>query len=85
MKADLECKCGFRTSKVLDRKQLKEQHCPECNSLMEVTGEKELTEDLVKLAEQMSTTVEVVSSNVGMGEQVRELGGIVGILRYRNS
>ena len=85
VKADLECKCGFRTSKVLDRKQLKEQHCPECNSLMEVTGEKELTEDLVKLAEQMSTTVEVVSSNVGMGEQVRELGGIVGILRYRNS
>jgi peptide chain release factor subunit 1 len=83
VRAELECRCGFKTSKVLNRKQLSEQRCPECNSGMEVTGERELTEELIESAEKMSTTVEIVSSNIGMGEQVRELGGIVGILRYR--
>ena len=84
VKAELECKCGFKASRVLDREQLDSQKCPECNSKMEVTGEKELTEELIKLAQQMSTTVELVSSNTGMGEQVKELGGIVGILRYKS-
>lgn len=83
VKAGLECNCGFRTTKVLDRKQLDSQKCPECNSGLEVTSEKELTEELVKLAEQMSTTVEIVSTGTGMGEQVKELGGIVGILRFK--
>jgi peptide chain release factor subunit 1 len=82
VRAGLECRCGFKTSKILNRKQLDEQRCPECNAKMQIADEKELTEDLIKLAGQMSTTVEVVSSNMGMGEQVRELGGIVGILRY---
>jgi peptide chain release factor subunit 1 len=82
VRAGLECRCGFKTSKILNRKQLDEQRCPECNAKMQIADEKELTEDLIKLAGQMSTTVEVVSSNMGMGEQVRELGGIGGILRY---
>jgi peptide chain release factor subunit 1 len=84
VKAELECRCGFRTAKALNRKQLDRQRCPECNSRMEVTGEKELTEELIELAGKMSTTVEIVSTNIGMGEQVRELGGIVGVLRYRS-
>jgi peptide chain release factor subunit 1 len=80
----LECKCGFKTTKVLDRKQIDNQKCLKCGSKLKVTSEKEFTEDLIKLAEQMSTSVEIVSSNVGMSEQVRELGGIVGILRYKS-
>jgi peptide chain release factor subunit 1 len=83
VKADLECSCGFKTSKVLNRDQLDSQKCPECNSALEVTGERELTEDMIKLAEQMSTTVEIVSTSTGKGEQIRELGGIVGILRFK--
>jgi len=83
VRADLECECGFRTKKVLDRAQLDSQRCPDCNSKLSVTGEKELTEELIRLAEQMSTTVEIVSSSTGKGEQVRELGGIVGILRFK--
>lgn len=85
VKAGLECSsCGFKTSKVLDRSQLDSQKCPECNATLDVTGEKELTEELIKLAEQMSTTVEVVSTSTGKGEQVKELGGIVGILRFKS-
>lgn len=84
VEAGLECKCGFKTTKVLDRKQIDNQTCPKCNSKLKVASEKEFTEDLIKLAEQMSTTVEIASSNIGMSEQVRELGGIVGILRYKS-
>ena len=83
VKTGFGCSCGFKTTKVLDREQLDSQRCPECNSRLEVTSEKELTEELIKLAEQMSTTVEIVSSGTGMGEQVRELGGMVGILRFK--
>jgi peptide chain release factor subunit 1 len=83
VKAELECTCGFKASKVLDKGQLDSQKCPECNSVMEVRSERELTEELIRLAEQMSTSVELVSSSTGMGEQVKELGGIVGILRFR--
>jgi len=80
--AGMECSCGFKVTKVLDRAQLNSQKCPECNSKMSVASEKELTEDLIKLAEQMSTTVEIVSTDTNQGEQVKELGGIVGILRF---
>jgi peptide chain release factor subunit 1 len=83
VKAGMECQCGFKISKVVDRKQLDSQHCPECNARLEVTSEKELTEELIQLAEQMSTEVEIVSVTTGRGEQVKELGGIVGILRFK--
>jgi peptide chain release factor subunit 1 len=83
IKTELECDCGFKTSRVLNKKQLDTQKCPECNSKMRVIGEKELTEELIQTSEKMSTTVEIVSSNAGMGEQIKELGGIVGILRFK--
>ncbi len=82
--AGLECKCGWSGKKVLDRGQLDSQKCPECNSRLSVVSEKELTEEMIQLAEKMSTTVEVVSSNIGKGEQIKELGGIVGILRFKS-
>lgn len=83
VKADFKCQCGFSTEKVLNRKQIDEQRCPECNSRMEVTGEKELTEDIIKMADDMGTEAEVISTNTGMGEQLTEIGGIGGILRYK--
>jgi peptide chain release factor subunit 1 len=83
VKVKFKCECGFETEKVLNRKQIDEQHCPECNSRMEVIEEKELTEDLIKLADDMATEVEVISTNTGMGEQLMEIGGMGGILRYK--
>lgn len=83
VKVKFKCECGFETEKVLNRKQIDEQKCPECNSRMEVIEEKELTEDLIKMADDMATVVEVISTNTGMGEQLMEIGGIGGILRYK--
>lgn len=83
VKVKFKCECGFETEKVLNKKQIDEQKCPECNSGMEVIEEKELTEDLIKLADDMATEVEIISTNTGMGEQLMEIGGIGGILRYK--
>jgi peptide chain release factor subunit 1 len=66
------------------RQQIDEQRCPECNARLDVTEEKDLTEDLIKIADDMGTEAEVVSTNTGMGEQLMELGGIGGILRYKS-
>lgn len=83
VKTKFECSCGFKAEKVLNRKQIDEQKCPECNSKMEVSEERDMTEDLIKMAEEMGTKVEVVSAHTGMGEQLMEIGGIAGILRYK--
>ena len=50
---------------------------------MEVTGEKEMTEELIKMADDIGTDVEIISTNTGRGEQLMEIGGIGGILRYK--
>ncbi|NIO23244.1 MAG: peptide chain release factor 1 [Candidatus Aenigmarchaeota archaeon] len=84
VKTKFKCSCGFETEKVLNREQIDEQKCPECNNKFEVTGERDLTEDLIKIADDMGTEADVISTNTGMGEQLMELGGIGGILRYKS-
>lgn len=74
--------CGEKFEKVLDRKQAGSQKC-KCGKKPDIVSEKELTEEIVESAEGIGTKVYVVSSSTGMGEQLKELGGIVGILRYR--
>jgi stalled ribosome rescue protein Dom34 len=40
-------------------------------------------EKILKMGEDSGTSVEVISDGTGMGEQLKELGGIAGILRYK--
>jgi peptide chain release factor subunit 1 len=83
VKIGFKCSCRFETEKIINRKQIDEQHCPECNARLEVVAEKDLTEDMIKIADDMGTEVEIISNSTGMGEQLTELGGIGGILRYK--
>ncbi|MFC2143921.1 peptide chain release factor aRF-1 [Candidatus Aenigmatarchaeota archaeon] len=83
VKTNFECSCGFKTEKILNRKQIDEQHCPECNAKMGVTAEDDMMEELIKMGDDIGTDVEVISTNTGMGEQLMEIGGIGGILRYK--
>lgn len=84
VKAGLECpNCKFKTEKTLRRDQLDEQRCPECDARMEIREEKDMSEEILKLSEQMGTATEVISVDTMEGEQLKELGGIAGILRYR--
>jgi stalled ribosome rescue protein Dom34 len=84
VRTGFECpSCGYKSEKILDRKQIGEQKCPECNSRLAVREEKEITENIIKTAEEMGTKVEMISTDTQRGEQLKELGGIGGILRYR--
>lgn len=57
--------------------------CPKCGSVMEVTEEEDAIEKLTETAEQVDTTVEIISVDTREGEQLHEMGGIAGILRYK--
>jgi len=84
IRTNFECpSCGYKAEKIVNRKQIDEQKCPECNSRLEVKEEKEITENIIKTAEEMGTTVEIISTETQRGEQLKELGGIAGIMRYR--
>ncbi len=58
--------------------------CPECGATMEVDETEDVVDELVELAEQMSTDVAFISSDFEEGEQLRDaFGGVAGILRYQ--
>ena len=85
VRTGFECpSCGCKSEKILNRSQIGEQKCPECNAKLEVREEKEITESIIKTAEEMGTKVEIISTETQKGEQLKELGGIAGILRYKS-
>lgn len=77
----LKCQCGQEVEK--DAKRGQEHKCPKCGSVMNVIEEKELLEVLPEEAKLFSSTVEIVSGESVEGEQLKALGGIGAILRYK--
>jgi peptide chain release factor subunit 1 len=58
--------------------------CPECNSVMELVGRKDMIQELNDLASQFSSDVVLVSTDSEEGSiLVQAFGGIAAILRYR--
>jgi len=85
VKIGFECtSCGSKEEKVIPRVGIKDEVCPKCGAKLEVKSEKDVTDEIVKKAEDMGTEVEFVSTDTQKGEQFKELGGIGGILRYRS-
>jgi peptide chain release factor subunit 1 len=81
---EFECtKCKKRAKKTLRRGKKNEVRCPDCQSAMHVVSEHDATERLDALAENVGTNVEIISADSREGEQLLEMGGIAGILRYR--
>lgn len=78
-----ECSCGHQQDDVIHRDDLKSRECPNCHGNMEPVAEKDLMDELVKMAEQMGTDVEVISSHTRRGQQLKEMGGVAGILRFK--
>jgi peptide chain release factor subunit 1 len=84
VKAKLQCpKCGEEKEVVMVRKKAEGKKCKKCDELYEILAEKDLTDEIVKLAEDMGTEVEMVSGDTKEGNQLKEMGGIGGILRYK--
>lgn len=61
-----------------------EKRCPNCNEIMKITKTQDTSEELIELAEEVNTHVEVISIETEEGTQLdKAFGGIAGILRYR--
>ena len=81
----LECTCGY-TEELTQKEgqKLDEKVCPNCNEKLRVATEEDLVENLAEIAEQLSSTVEVISTETDEGMQLfRGFGGVAAILRYR--
>ncbi len=78
-----KCSCGHEEDDMIRRDELKAKECPGCHSRLNPVGEKDVMDELVKLAEQMGTEIEVISSDTRRGQQLKEIGGVAGILRFK--
>lgn len=75
--------CGYESREVVRRPEISGRKCPRCGGELKAAEEKDVLSEIIKLAESMDTKVELISTDTRMGEQLKELGEIAGILRYR--
>ena len=61
-----------------------EKQCPKCGEIMKIIKTQETAEELIELAEEVNTDVEVISIETEEGTQLdKAFGGIAGLLRYK--
>lgn len=61
-----------------------EKQCPKCGEMMKIIKTQETAEELIELAEEVNTDVEVISIETEEGTQLdKAFGGIAGLLRYK--
>lgn len=81
-----ECSsCGSQEEKTIKNEgEVKEKTCKNCGETMKVLSSEDIISDFVKLAEEVGSDVEVISTETEEGMQLlRAFGGIGAILRYR--
>lgn len=72
-----------KTAKSL--KEAEEESCPKCNERAKIIDTKDLTDDLIDMAEEVGSEVEIISTETEEGVQLlKAFGGIAAILRYRS-
>ncbi|MDY7081630.1 MAG: peptide chain release factor aRF-1, partial [Halobacteria archaeon] len=79
-----ECpNCGNEELETIEGRKNTPKECGECGAEMERVEEEDVVDELIELAEQMSTDVAFISSDFEEGEQLKDaFGGVAGILRY---
>jgi peptide chain release factor subunit 1 len=85
-RASLVCpECGATTEETFEgKREVSPPDCPECGAEMEVDEVEDVVDELIELAEQMSTDVSFISTDFEEGEQLKDaFGGVAGILRYQ--
>ena len=84
VEAELVCpSCKAEALRMLRKEKTRGVLCPKCGNPMNVAGEKDAIEVLEKLAEGVGTKFELVSTDTREGEQLFEMGGVAGLLRYK--
>jgi peptide chain release factor subunit 1 len=77
--------CGKTIQKTIkNENEVKDKICPDCNEKMKVDETEDVIDDLVDLAEEIGSDVEIISTETEEGMQLlKAFGGIGAILRYR--
>lgn len=76
--------CGYVGSKTLKESEEDELSCFKCGESIKIEDSMDLIDDLVSMAENVGTEVEIISTETEEGMQLlRAFGGIGAILRYR--
>jgi peptide chain release factor subunit 1 len=93
LRLKIECSsCKFLEQKTLLKKRLEDfqqeietLNCPNCSSLnLQIETSVDLIDDLIELAEQSGSDIEIISSGTEDGAMLKEsFGGIAAILRYK--
>ena len=83
VEATYKCSCGHEEKIIIHRDELGLKDCPNCHAKMQPSDEKDMMEELISMADSMNTLVEVISVHTRKGEQLKEIGGVAGILRFR--
>lgn len=81
VKMKLVCQCGFKTEKA--GKSKTEFKCPNCGSTMTVQEEEGLGEILSEKVKEMGGITQIISVDSREGAQLKQLGGLGAILRFR--
>ncbi len=85
-RVNYECQsCGNTQEKTIkNQTEIKDKLCPSCNEKMKVGETEDVIDDFVKLADEVGSEVEIISTETEEGMQLlRAFGGIGAILRYR--
>jgi len=81
--------CNFSKETTIDTNidsyyfKLRNESCPKCSSSLEISGKKDIIEELAETMQVQGGAVELISSGTPEGEQLFNLGGIAALLRYR--
>ncbi len=82
----LSCRsCGHIKGKTVVEGKISTAPCPKCQSTMEVGAKNiDIIEELISVAENFGTKVELISSDSEEGDMfLRAFGGLAGVLRYK--
>lgn len=85
-RASYECQsCGRTLEKTIKNDvEIEDEICPDCNEKIKAEDPIDIIDDFVKLAEEVGSEVEIISTETEEGMQLlRAFGGIGAILRYR--
>ena len=83
LRVRIECACGYSEEKVMQESELKFLKCPKCGGKVTWEELEDLTDRLIELGEQMGTEIVFISVDTPKGVQLKELGGVAGLLRYK--
>jgi len=77
--------CGIQEEKTIKNEgEVKDKSCKNCGETMKVSSSEDVIGDLVTMAEEVGSEVEIISTETEEGMQLlRAFGGIGAILRYR--